>query len=237
MSRRTLLGAVATIGLAATLLPAPALAQAPAEFPITVSPDSAHPTESFTVTGDATDPTCSEDGVAVSLNYTKPDGSTGHVTVNATTDTAGHFSVQLTVPENAYAGEPANVRALIADCTPPDSASVGARSSESEPFEVLAYKGPWKLSKYSGRPGEKITFSGTNCWGGTVATFFGDDEMGGTLKPDKTFAGTYTLPDGPDGTYEVVAECPGTDYAVLSFRLINPEAPPAPVPGRPRFTG
>ena len=61
-----------------------------------------------------------------------------------------------------------------------------------------------------------------------------------TLKAVKTFAGSYTLPDAPDGVYEVVAECPGTDYDVLAFRLVNPDEParPAtPVPGRARFTG
>ena len=238
MSRRTLLGTVATLGLAAALLPAPA--RAATEFDITVEPSQARPSETFTVTGDAVDPVCAEDGVAVSLHYTKPDGSTGHHTVNTTTDSAGHFSATLTVPENAVAGEDANVNALIADCTPPEGPSEGARSSESVAFKVLAYDGTWKLSKTSGRPGEKITFAGANCWGGDVVAFFGEDEMPVTLKADKTFAGSYTLPDAPDGVYEVVAECPGTDYDVLAFRLVNPDEParPAtPVPGRARFTG
>jgi azurin len=241
MSRRTLL--VAALGLAATLVPVPA--HAATEFQITVDPDAQQPAKTFDVTGDAVDPICAEDGVAVSLTYTKPNGSNGHTTVNTTTDTAGHFAATLTVPDDAVAGEAAQVRALIADCTPESGPSEGARSSEAVAFDVLAYEGTFKVNDADmrGKPGETITFSGTNCWGGDVVVVFGDDEMTAVLKPDKTFSGSYVLPDAPDGTYEIAAQCPGTDFEVLSFRLDNPAAPPpvappaTPVPGRPRFTG
>lgn len=247
MSRRTLLGAVASVGLAATLLPVPAYAQV-AEFQITVEPDAQQPAKTFEVTGDAVDPVCAEDGVAVTLTYTRPNGTSGNATVNTTTDEAGHFAATLTVPENAVAGEPAQVRALIADCTPPEGESQGARSSEAVPFEVLAYEGTFKVNDADmrGKPGETITFSGTNCYGGDVVAVFGDDEMPAVLKEDRTFSGSYVLPDAPDGVYEIAAQCPGTDYEVLSFRLDNPDepdepvrpVPPAkPIPGRVRYTG
>lgn len=240
MTRRIVTGAAVALALTASLAHAPAWGAT--EFDITVTPDEAAPAESFTVTGDATDPTCADDGVRVRLFYTKPDGSTGSAFVNTVADAAGHFSAQLTVPSDAVAGATANVSAFIADCTPPGESTVGARSSETVPFEVLAYEGTFTLSKTRGEPGETVTFSGTNCWGGDVAVYFADLEIENvTLKGDKTFSGSFVVPDAPGGTYEVAAECPGTDYAVRSFVVVNdapPVAPPAkPVPRRPRYTG
>lgn len=247
MSRR-----IATIGAAALILAVstaatPAVA-APA-FAITVTPDEGRPGDTFDVTGDATEPTCAENGVAVTLYYTRPNGTLGTTTVNTTTDAAGHFTAQLAVPETAVAGEEAFVRALIADCNPPDGPSEGTRASEQVDFDVLAYEGSFTISRQSGRPGQTVSFAGTNCYGGEVVVFFGDDAMEGEPEPDRSFAGEYVLPDLPDGVYEFGAECPGTDYRVYSFRLINPEessgppsappaAPPArPVVGTPTFTG
>lgn len=239
MSRRMVLGGALTLALAASLVHVPAWAAG--EFPITVTPTEAHPSESLTVTGDATDPVCANDGVAVNFFYTKPDGTDGSTSVNTVADAAGHFEATLTVPDDAVAAAPASVNAVIADCTPPDGPTT-SRASDSVAFEVLAYEGTFTVSKTTGKPGETVTFSGTNCWGGDVIVLFSDDEATSvTLKPDKTFSGSYVLPDAPGGVYEFGAECPGTDYEVLGFTLVNPVAPPAPpaapVPGRPRFTG
>ncbi|HWL37004.1 MAG TPA: hypothetical protein VNQ77_12510 [Frankiaceae bacterium] len=237
MSRSIVLSAVAACALATSLLAAPAYAAD--EFPITVTPDEGKTAASLHVEGDATDPTCADDGVAVSLHYTKPDGTMAATTVNTTADAAGHFEADLTVPDNAYAGEKAFVNAVIADCTPPDGPT-SSRSSVAVDFEVLARTGSFKVSALSGKPGDVVDFEGTNCWGGVTAVFFGDDVVTGKPDADKTFEGSYELPDLPGGTYELGAECPGTDYRVYSFTLVNaaPVAPPAaPVPGAPTFTG
>ncbi|HEV2888900.1 MAG TPA: hypothetical protein VGX28_00840 [Frankiaceae bacterium] len=236
--RRIVVGGAMTLALVASLVHAPAWAAN--EFPITVTPDEAHPSESFTVTGDATDPTCADDGVVVRLFYTKPDGTDGVTNVNTIADAEGHFTANVTVPDTAVAGADASVSAMIADCTPPGG-ETSSRVSEAVPFDVLAYEGDFHLSKTTGKPGEKVTFTGTNCWGGDVVVYFGDIEVTGVTLNGKSFSGSFTLPDIKGGTYEFGAECPGTDYEVLAFTLVNPEAPPAPparpVPGRPRFTG
>ena len=239
MTRKLVLTGAVALALATSLVAAPAHAEG--EFTITVTPDEGLPSATFDVAGDATDPVCPEDGVAVTLKYTKPNGTLGSTTVNTTTDAAGHFTAQLTVPHDAYAGEAAEVSALISDCAPPDTTPF-ARSSISMPFEVLAYEGEFAISATKGKPGDELEFAGTNCWGGTVAIFFGDELFTGDPEDDKTFGGAIEVPDLPSGTYEVGAECPGTDYAVLSYRLTNPTvAPPAPparpVVRRPTFTG
>lgn len=242
MSRRTVLAGAAVLALATSLAATPAYAEG--EFAITVTPAAEGlPASTFTVTGDATDPVCADDGVTVTLHYTKPSGATGTTSSGTTTDAAGHFSAQLTVPDDAYAGENAFVSAVIADCTPPDATPAFSRSSVSVDFEVLANEGEFDISDTSGKPGDTLEFAGTNCWGGTVAVFFGDELFTGVPEGDKTFAGELEVPDLPTGTYEVGAECPGTDYAqVFSYRLVNPVvAPPAP-PARPvvrppTFTG
>lgn len=227
-----------TLALAASLLHAPAWAAN--EFEITVTPTEAAPSETLTVTGDATDPVCADDGVVVRLFYTKPDGTDGSTSVNTVADSAGHFSAQLTVPDNAVAGADASVSALIADCTPPGG-QTSSRASETVAFEILAYEGTLKLSKTTGKPGEKVTFTGTNCWGGDVLVALGDTEIANVTLNGKNFSGSFIVPDLPGGTYEFGAECPGTDYEVLGFTIVNPAAPPAPparpVPGRPRYTG
>lgn len=245
MNRRTFLlpGALA-IALAATL--APIQAHAAGEFDITVTPAEAPPGEPVDVTGDATDPTCADDGVAVTLYYTKPDGTEGSTVVNTVADSAGHFATSINVPANAVAGAEASVSAVIADCTPPGG-ETSYRASESVPFEVLAHEGDFTLSKNTGKPGETVTFAGTNCWGDDVVVYFGDAEIEDVTLAGQTFSGSFVVPDAPGGVYEVGAECPGTDYEVQAFTLVNPSAAPpgtppaappaAPVPGRPRYTG
>jgi hypothetical protein len=224
--------------LGSAVMPVPAYAAG--EFTITVTPASGHPSDTTTVAGDATSPTCENDGVAVTLHYSRPNGTTGATTVSTTTDSAGHFSTVLTVPTDAVAAKPANVTALIADCTPPSGPSV-RRSSFAVAFDVLAYSGAFTVNKTTGKPGEKVHFSGTNCWGGRVDVSFGPiHNLKATLLGDKTFSGDYTLPNITGGTYSFDAQCPGTDYAARSFVLVNPRVvpPPAtPVPGDPSFTG
>lgn len=240
MTRRIVVGSALTLALTATLVHAPAHAEG--EFPITVTPDAARPGTQITVTGDATEPTCADDGVVVRFFYTKPDGTAGSTSVNTVADANGHFSADLTVPANAVADADASVSAAIADCTPPEG-ETSSRVSEVEAFEVLAYEGSFTISRNSGKPGQTVTFQGTNCWGGDVAVFFGDFEVTNvTLNAEaKTFSGSYVLPDAPGGVYEFGAECPGTDFPVRAFTLVNPKAAPAPparpVNRRPRFTG
>jgi hypothetical protein len=237
LRRLGLLGGPLALVVATVVQPIPAYAAN--EFAITLAPAGAHPTETTTVTGDATSPTCADDGVDVTLHYTKPNGSTGAVTVSTTTDSAGQFTAVLTVPDKAVAGDAADVVALIADCTPPSQPTV-SRSSVSVDFAVLAFKGALTTDRTSGKPGQTVRFAGTNCWGGDVEVFFG--KIGGIpakLLADKTFSGGYPLPNVPDGTYRLGATCPGTDYAPRAIRLVNPRVvPPAtPVPGQPTFTG
>jgi hypothetical protein len=224
--------------LGAALVPAPAYAAG--EFTITATPDSGHPSETTTVTGDATGPTCADAGVAVTLHYSKPNGALMNLTVNTTTDSAGHFSAVLTVPDDAVASRPASITALVADCTPSSGPSTGSRSSVEVAFDVLAYSGTFTTDKTTGKPGAKVHFTGTNCWGGTVDVSFGSvHHIKATLKADKTFSGDYTLPNVAGGTYPFDAQCPGTDYAARAFTLVNPAVPPpaTPVPGQPSFTG
>lgn len=239
MSRTIAPVCVAVVALAASLLTTPA--HAATEFAITVDPSAARPGDTVTVSGDAVDPICAEDGVAIRFHYTKPDGSSATAVVSTTTDAAGHFSADITVPADAVAAEEASVTAFIADCTPPGEPSTGPRSSESDPFNVVPHEGDFEISRTSGEPGDVLEFAGTNCWGGEVAFFFGDDVLSGEPDDSKEFGGQYVLPDAPDGVYEVTAECPGTDYRVFAFRLVNPEAPPAPparpVTRRPTFAG
>jgi hypothetical protein len=227
MSRRIALCAGAALVLAAAVLDATP-AYAAGEFTFTVTPSAAHPTETVTVAGDATDPVCAGDGVTVTLYFTKSDGTTDTTSVNSTTDSAGHFTADVLVPEIAYAGQPATVTSVINDCTPPDASPPFARAGNAVDFDVLAYAGTFAISKTSGKPGQTVHFSGTNCVGGEVFVFFGEDQADATLLSDKTFSGDYVLPDAPGGTYEFGAECPGTDFTSFSFTLINPKKPTKP---------
>jgi hypothetical protein len=221
----------------------PSYAGTTASFTITVSPTSLHPGESTNVSGDTAGPACANDGVAVTLTFTKPDGSTGTATVNTTTNASGHFdAVAVTVPDTAVAGEPASVQAVIADCS---ADSGNTRASDPTKLTILAYEGSFTTNKGSGKPGTTVHVAGTNCWGGDVVVVFTDganeDEVAVTLKSDKTFSGDYVVPDAPGGNYAFQAQCPGTDYAPRAFLLVNPAKPPAPAPKpivRPvHFTG
>lgn len=236
---------VTTTAAAALVLgiAAPPATAAPT-FTISASPTSLHPGEKTTVSGSTSDPACAEDGVAVRLSFTRPNGSTGSVTVNTTTDTNGAFTADVTVPDNATADEPASVQAVIADCT--GGQTTETRSSNVVKLTIEAYDGTFTTNKTQGRPGTHVHVSGTNCWGGDVSVVFTDgeqaEEVDVTLEADKTFSGDYVIPDAPGGDYAFFAQCPGTDYAPRAFLLVNPTPsptplPPRPVPGPAHFTG
>jgi hypothetical protein len=242
MRIRPLVTAAATVAMAMSgVLPAEAGQQA-ATFTISVEPDAVHPAESTTVSGETSGPACAEDGVDVTLTYTKPNGGNGTVTVQTTTTAEGTFSVPVTVPDDAVAGDPASVTAVIADCTASEGAT---RTAKAVPLEIEAYEGTLTAQPATGRPGTKVRVNGTNCWGGEVAVVFTDGETGEdvkvTLSGNKNFTGVYTIPDAPSGDYAFVAECPGTDYNIAPFRLVNPEPakplPPRPITGPVRYTG
>ena len=194
-------------------------ASAATDFSIAVTPAAGgHATETLSVTGDATEPVCAEDGVAVTLRYELPSGSTDTVTVNTTTDAAGHFSAELVIPENAVAGAGAFVQAVVADCD-----SYGARVSVSVPIDVQAYTGQFVLDRATGEPGQVVHVAGTNCWGNEVVVIFGNlEELVIRLDADRTFSGSYVLPHVKAGTYTFAASCPGSDFAPRSLRLLRP---------------
>jgi hypothetical protein len=239
--RRIATTAAAT-ALALTTGLLPAYAGGSGTFVISADPTSLHPGETTAVTGDATGPACADDGVEVTLTYTRPNGATGTISVNATTDANGHFTANVTVPDTASAGEPAGVAASIADCTPPQGPDE-TRQSNSVALTIEPYTGSFTADKKTGKPGDKVHLSGTNCHGGSVDVVFakGDTEakVTVTLKADKTFSGTYTLPNTAGGSYTLEAHCPGTDYDVLPFVLVNvaPAPAPTPIPGGVTVTG
>lgn len=217
-------------------------------FTVSATATSLHPGDSTTVSGDTADPACTSDGVAVTLTYTKPDGSNGFVTQNVVSDSSGHFTTTpMTLPDDAVAGEDASVHAVIADCTADPSSPT--KASDPLAIEVVAYTGTFSVDKTSGKPGQTVHLAGTNCWGGDVLVLLSDgtheDEAPVTLTAQKTFSGSYVLPDLPGGTYSFAAQCPGTDFAPVAFTLVNPKKvvtpPPAPAPKpivRPvHFTG
>jgi hypothetical protein len=109
-------------------------------FTVQASVTSLHPGETTVVSGDTAGPACTNDGVAVTLRYTKPDGTNGFVTQNVLTDGAGHFTTTaMTLPDTAVAGEAAQVQAVIADCTADPSAPT--KASDPVALDVLAYEG------------------------------------------------------------------------------------------------
>jgi hypothetical protein len=233
--------AAAALALTTGLLPAYA-GTTTGTFTISAAPTSLHPGETTAVTGDATGPACADDGVVVTLSYTRPNGATGTISVNATTDSAGHFTANITVPDNAVADEPASVVAVIADCTPP-SGPTETRQSNSAALTIRAYDGTFTTDKNTGHPGDTVHVAGTTCYGGSVEVTFGrggtEQAVTVTLKPDRTFAGTFVLPNAPSGTYVFNAHCPGTNFPARPLALVNvaPAQPPTPIPGGVTVTG
>lgn len=247
MRIRPLATTTAAVALALTSLATPA--HAAGTITISADPTTLHPGDQTTVSGETADPPCATDGVTVTLSYTKPNGNLGTVSTSAITEADGSFEATVTVPDTAVAGEAAGVQATIADCTDDGGAT---RASETEKLTIEAYEGSFDTNKETGKPGTKVHFTGDNCWGGQVQVVFTDgedaDEADAVLKADKTFSGDYVIPDAPSGEYAFVASCPGTDYEVMPFVLVNPQAsptaspttppgPPRPVPGPVRFTG
>ncbi|HEV2888904.1 MAG TPA: hypothetical protein VGX28_00860 [Frankiaceae bacterium] len=214
---------------------------------ITAAPTTLKPGEQTTVTG-TTD--CNSVAYTVTITYTKPDESTGTATANGTTDASGEFTQAIALPEDATAGEAASVSAAVA-------CGGGSQNSNTVNLEVEAYEGTLTVDPTSGETGTTVTVHGTNCYGGDVTVAFGDGEefpyeVDVVLAPDKTFSGTFTIPDeaGP-GSYAFAAACPGTDYNLAPFTVVagagasnppTPSAPPAappatPVVDTPNFTG
>lgn len=247
MRLRTLVTATAVLGLAVAsfgITPA----HAASVMTISANPTSLKPGETTTVSGSTSGPACADDGVAVTLTYTDPDGNNDTVVVNTTTDASGAFTVPVVLADDAVAGEPANVRAVIADCTDDANSTV---TSNVVALTVTAHTGTLTVTDESGaaaasgESGETVTVSGTNCYGGEVLVLFTDgtneEEVDVDLLPDRTFSGDYVLPDAPGGSYSFVAQCPGTDYNVRAFQLRNEEPgeplAPRPVDGVANFTG
>lgn len=219
---------------------------------ITAAPTTLKPGEQTTVTGTSD---CNESPYTVTLSYTKPDETTGTVTASGTTDASGEYTQAVALPEDATAGEAASVASSITSCN-----GGGAAPSNTVNLEVEAHEGTLSVNPTSGETGTTVTINGTNCYGGDVIVAFGDGEEfpyeveGVVLAPDKTFTGTFTIPDdaGP-GTYAFAAACPGTDFNLAPFTVVAgagtsnppppsnpnpPVAPPAtPVGGTPTFTG
>jgi hypothetical protein len=218
---------------------------------ISAAPTTLKPGEQTTVTG-TTD--CNSVAYTITLTYTKPDDTSGTATVGGTTDASGEFSQAITLPENATAEEPASVSASVA-------CGGGSQSTNTVNLTVEAHEGTLTVDPTSGEKGTTVTISGTNCYGGDVYVAFGDGEEfpyeaeNVTVHEDKTFSGTFVIPnDAGPGQYAFAAACPGTDYNLAPFTVVAgtstgnpppsnppagpPQAPPAaPVVDTPRFTG
>jgi hypothetical protein len=208
---------------AATALPA----QAGNNLAITATPDHAHLTESFTVDGTGG---CATTAYTVTFTYTNHDGDPATATANGTTNGSGAFSQSITIPEAATAGEPASVQATVA-CQSP-------LTSNTLPITIDTFTGVLSLDKTTGEPGDTVTVSGTNCYGGDVVVLFTDgdaaDEVAVTLDSQAhTFTGTYTLPDAPGGDYAFAAECPGSQFEDQGFALVNDQPAPSPTTAPP----
>lgn len=223
----------------ASLVAALLVAQQPAHT-ISVTPLTPRPTETVTVTGSSD---CAAVAYTVTLAYRDADQEPATATESGTTDGSGGYTQPLTIPENAYATDPATVTATVA-CEGGDVAS------NVVDLAIAEYDGTAAVTPASGVPGTVVTLSGTECWGGRVQAVFGDgDEFdyavavtGLTLAQDRTFTGTFTIPDVAPGSYVFAPECPGSAFPFVAFTVlaVGPplEAPPAaPVPGTPTFTG
>ena len=221
---------------------------------ITAAPTTLKPGEQTTVTGTSG---CFNAAYTVTLTFTNPAGDSATATASGTTSAEGGYTQQIAVPENAVSGEPASVASTI-DC------SGTATPSNTVNLEIEAYEGTLTVNPTSGETGTTVTINGTNCYGGDVIVGFGDGEEfpyeveNVTLNDDKTFTGTFVIPNeaGP-GEYAFAASCPGTDFPLAPFTVVAgadnsggggtpppsttgnpPAAPPAaPVVDTPNFTG
>lgn len=208
---------------------------------ISVAPVTPRPTETVTVTGDSD---CADAGYTVTLSYIDAGREQATTTVSGTTDASGDYTTPLTIPENAYATDPATVASTV-DC------DGTAQPSNVVDLAIGEYPGTAAIDPASGPPGTVVAISGTECWGGRVQAAFGDgDEFDYvvtvtdlTLAEDRTFTGSFTIPDVAPGSYVFAPECPGSAFEFLPFTVLAsavtpPAAPPAvPVPGTPTFTG
>ena len=246
--------AAATSLLALGLL-APA-AHAGFNVTIAVEPTTVNVEQTFTVTG-TTD--CNSVAYTVTFSYTNLDDEPATATATGTTDASGEFSQQMTVPGDALPNE-----AQEADPpTPPSvqaSVACGGGSQQSNQVTMtIAYaEGVLSTDKASGRAGDVVHVSATNC--------LGDEAFGGLTDGDgidvfdvelndeaNTFAGDYTVPNFPPGEYFFVGLCNGTEYNQVPFTLLAtpgtssptpvpsettvPEGVPTPVAGPVSFTG
>lgn len=214
---------------------------------ITVDPTTVKPGDETTVTGTSG---CPSVGYTVTLSYTNPEDAVSTATFTGTTNAEGGYTQAVTIPETAVADEPASITSS-AEC------SGGAVASNTVNLTIEAHEGTLTVSPTSGETGTTVTINGTNCWGDDVAVGFGDGEEfpyeveDVTLNEDRTFTGTFVIPDdaGP-GEYAFAAICPGTDFPLAPFTVVAgedetappPSAPPAappatPVVDTPNFTG
>lgn len=228
-------------------LAAPAAAQAP-EVTINPTPTALKPGDTLTVSG-LTD--CPNVAYTVTLTVTDPEGNDLDVTATGTTDAEGEFVQPVTVPDNAVARDPASVVASVACGQEPTG-------SNAVNLQIDPHLGALTPDPDEGRPGTEVAISGTSCWGGEVEVIFGDGfefdyavaVPDVTVAADKTFSGTFTVPEVDAGDYVFAAGCPGSEYEFAPFAVLDhvvgpplvvvvpPAAPPAvPVPGTPTFTG
>lgn len=218
-------------------LASPAAAQAP-EVAINPTPTALEPGDTLTVSG-LTD--CPGAAYTVTLTVTDPEGNDLAVTATGTTDAEGEFVAPVVVPDDAVARDPASVVATVQCEGPVESNAVN--------LQIDPHQGTLTPDPDEGLPGTEVAISGTNCWGGEVEVVFGDGfefdyavaVPDVTVAPDKTFSGTFTIPEVDAGSYVFAAGCPGSEYEFAPFAVLAetvPPAPPAaPVPATPTFTG
>ena len=210
----------------ASVVVAPVPASAGFTHSISVSPTTARPTESVTVSGTSD---CASVPYTVTLVYTNPAGDAATATASGTTDAAGEYTQAITIPEDAVAGEPASISSTIL-------CSGGDATSNTVNVTIAAWEGTISVSPTSGPVGTEVSITGANCYGDDIVVAFGDGEEfpyeveDVTLNEDRTFSATFTIPNeaGP-GQYEFVAECPGSDFEGAAF-TVTPSTGGQPTP-------
>lgn len=241
---RTLVAGAATAVALAAFPAAPVAAQEAPGHSITVTPGSARPGETFTVTGTVSG--CASAPYFVEIVYSYF-GESRFATVEGTTGAEGGYRTGITVPEQAWTGD-GSIRGH-AQC------EGGSVYSDTVDVEIVPHVGTLTVTPGSGPTGTRVTLRGTNCWGpGTTLSFRGQGLRYGIHEgidrspgpSPSTFTASYVIPAvaGP-GEYVFVASCPGTIYPRPVFTVVAgtspappPAAPPAtPVPAEPNFTG